>query len=487
MSLENFDFFPSVEVLQELVEPASLINHIDNLSKAVRIWVILRKLYALNPEFEKENFTYLQWRNFLFIDAKNSHSKDRKPSHNDSQCICSKTIKELLFQPNDAEEQWQNWQTSFTNKYQRLISNSELHSLLDDIEQVKPFYVTGKTIDNDLLYLTKKQYLEKVLNSKKRTYSKVKFLPELKNNNHNNQQPEKYDEYKFPFLLDDFGFMAESLAKPVNNVQRFYIHPDYKTLNIDNFKNIITIVQQLKAIWELNSLTPITINYHSASLSQFNFPAISKCNIYPICVYFYQKAFYLCGFGQTPREKEQGNWYNYRLDRIKSLEELESDTLRLPEYLQQFNEQSGWEDDANFIMQNHIDRIQDSLQEAYGFDYYREDAEMILCFPPNFNHYYNRNTFRHETFKEQTYQQVKRKIVTADITKEQKQLLKNKLEKYHQQEYGYYKLQYRIGDYSVLRRIRDWSHNVEVLLPWQLRQQIRQDIEANWNRYKDDF
>lgn len=36
-------------------------------------------------------------------------------------------------------------------------------------------------------------------------------------------------------------------------------------------------------------------------------------------------------------------------------------------------------------------------------------------------------------------------------------------------------------------RLRAWCPNVEVLLPWDLRRRIREDMAKTWKLYEDDL
>ena len=492
MSPKQFNFSPTVEVLQKLVQPAILINGVDIVTKAVRIWYTLRQFYAPSPSLKQDTLTHIQWREFLFEDAAHSHKRDALPSHQDARCLCSKTIPEILFSNSDRSSQWQQWQASFIEAYRFIWNIAQIQELLAQIEVAKPFYLTGKALTNDLKFLNQLNYLDRSLVNKTETFTRVKSLPaiELKRVSHTptNTRVDNCDRDRYPFLIDDFAFMAENLANPVNNIQRFFIHPDYKTLAIETAKRISQLIIELKDVWQDSKPVPVNLNYHSASLRKLNQPFAINCVVYPVCIYYHQKAFYLCGFGQTPKEQKQGGWYNYRLDRIQSLEQLNISSQALPPYLQRFKEVI-W-DEQSSIVQAQIEEIQDRLQMAYGFDFYRNDAEAILCFPADFDLSYNVNTFRHETFRKQAVKEIGRKINLArsrsNINEQQYQLLINKINQYSQQQYAFYTLQYRIGDYAVIRRLRDWSYHVEILLPWQLRQEISNGIATNWNRYKDD-
>jgi len=48
----------------------------------------------------------------------------------------------------------------------------------------------------------------------------------------------------------------------------------------------------------------------------------------------------------------------------------------------------------------------------------------------------------------------------------------------------YYKLCYRVGDHNVIMRLRSWGPNVEVILPGDLRAQIKEYLEKNCKLYQ---
>lgn len=47
-----------------------------------------------------------------------------------------------------------------------------------------------------------------------------------------------------------------------------------------------------------------------------------------------------------------------------------------------------------------------------------------------------------------------------------------------------YSLHYRVGDNSVIMRLRAWGHNVEVLFPDDLRDRIIKDLHAAYQVYQ---
>ena len=118
MKREVFNYPPSVEVLKILTSGSLK----QNLAKAVRLWVILRSIYGdesdeVKLELEDE-FTFLQWRDLFFIDAKRFHPRDIVPKLHSSdelqanlkkeECRCTINLNQWLFNLNLQvdEKQW---------------------------------------------------------------------------------------------------------------------------------------------------------------------------------------------------------------------------------------------------------------------------------------------------------------------------------------------------------------------------------------------
>jgi CRISPR-associated protein (TIGR03985 family) len=50
------------------------------------------------------------------------------------------------------------------------------------------------------------------------------------------------------------------------------------------------------------------------------------CVVFPVCIYYFQRAVYLCGYGESPDRNSE--WYNFRLDHIEAMNSLE-DVLKV--------------------------------------------------------------------------------------------------------------------------------------------------------------
>ncbi|MBO0352356.1 TIGR03985 family CRISPR-associated protein, partial [Phormidium pseudopriestleyi FRX01] len=211
----------------------------------------------------------------------------------------------------------------------------------------------------------------------------------------------------------------------------------------------------------------ILLTYQSAKLDR-----IVECVIYPVCIYYVQRAVYLVGFGRNPQGEV--NWYNYRCDRIEKLESLPWNDPRIPQQL-------------ILHYQNQTlptpDYIQDQMVQGWGFDFYQPQLLMLLRFDSRHHRRYIQDTERHETFENITYEQAKQ-LIKQYTSPEECQHLLNILTKRSATD-AYYQAFYREGDPNVLMRLNAWRPYVEVFLPEKLRKRMAQDVRQEWQFYGD--
>jgi CRISPR-associated protein (TIGR03985 family) len=116
---------------------------------------------------------------------------------------------------------------------------------------------------------------------------------------------------------------------------------------------------------------------------------------------------------------------------------------------------------------------------------------MLLRFNRDFSQRHIQDTNRHPTFTAINKQERVTKFVTEQLkletalTTQQQQSLLTKVQNAFD-DYDYYTLDYRVGDNNVIMRLRAWCPNVEVILPWKLRQRMKEDIEKTWKLYESD-
>ncbi|MGK7939085.1 MAG: TIGR03985 family CRISPR-associated protein [Crocosphaera sp.] len=483
MTNNDFNYFhypPTLSILRKLVEPASLIDNLLTVSKAIRFYFILKQLYAKNPSFDSQEFTFNQLRDFIFNGYEEYHDKrDLSPNHIAVNCLCNQSPSQLLFGQEIDDNEGKKWQHNFLNFYACLKPIQYLEVYLSNLEQEKPFHVTGKKISQDLDELVKRGWLRRVPHSCPKIYQKHHQIPLLKEEEQLSGPIKSLpisNDYEDPYLFvpDDFASFTHLFSQPINGVQRFYLHADYQTPSFLRSK-INKLQKQLKKIWAMNPVPPLEISYTSASLNNEK----KSCLIYPTCLYYYQRWFYLCAFGQTPRNDI--NWYNYRLDRIEQIETLSWDDSRISNemYHKCYSQSQKEDDDFDPLILD----IQSQLEEAYGLDFYQQSKQMLLRFPPNFHNSYIENTLRHHSFKKVSHQQALNYLKKSASYPNQPQLIQ-RIENCQQD--SFYCLSYRDGDNYVIMRLRAWSPNVEVLLPKDLRQRVAEDLIQSLQYYQLD-
>ncbi|GAA6622119.1 TIGR03985 family CRISPR-associated protein [Scytonema sp. NUACC26] len=506
MKREVFNYPPSVEILK-LLTPGSLKQH---LAKAVRLWVILRSLYGDDIDEVKldleEEFTFLQWRDLFFLDAAKQHSRDKTPTLHDAQCRCATKLTEWLFESSltSLSIDEHQWSLSFQKYYS--IKPEELKSLLlqgtikNFIEKSQQdedsgttsnsqksqcfskllsdgrlFAVTSRNLkNNDFQYLVNLEWLRKVNNKgiEKDKYLKVEnfpdgFLKELREieitSNH--------------FTNEELSAFNNLLSQPINGVQRFFIHVEY-IVHAKRTNDVEVLQEQLKELWQQDKIPLVKLTYQSVKLYQ----ETVDCIVYPVCIYYYQRAPYLFAYGQVPKQEKENswseiNWYDYRLDRILQLDELSTD-LRDPNIPKHFINkcQGQYPPTPN--------DIKGKMTEAWGFDIYQPQKLLVL----RFDHYFHENnikgTERDEMFRRISHQQVEKlvKSYTPTASVEQKYLLSTVQSRSEKDIYC--RVDYRHKDNNIIMRLRAWGPNVEVILPWDLRHRMTTDIEATYKLYK---
>lgn len=127
------------------------------------------------------------------------------------------------------------------------------------------------------------------------------------------------------------------------------------------------------------------------------------------------------------------------------------------------------------------DYIQSEIYEAWRLDFYLPKQLMLLRFEEQFNQQYIQDTYHHYTFKKLSYQQAVKLIKQETKPYEQKELLA--ILQSRSQMDAYYQVMYQDGDVNVLHRLRSWRPNVEVLLPWKMRQSISYEVQTETELY----
>lgn len=437
-------------------------NCLKLLGSAVRRWVILRSLYDRDSdffvEFDMEKFNCADWLNKF------------KQVKIDYQSV---TLESWLF--NDS--------TDYVKK-ELIRALKSRYNLVDkdinDLLEIQVFSVSERTFRNQFTQLAnlktpllKRQVVNETSKAKKlihnfcklSIYDIIKFLT-AENSSNNNTDTEGILEV----FTNEVSEIAELLFTKIKGQQRLFIRHEY-VVNEDLHEPSADLADWLKEIWKIAPTPPIKITYYSAYLNKK-----SKYVVYPVCLYYYQRAYYLCAYGQRPQRNEKQpsvGWYNYRLERVKSYKKLSWETTNLP-----FSQS----EIINHPEQYSPDYIKEQLDSAYGFDFYEDAEVMLLRFDPDFAQRYIHKSSRHVTFEKlDSYEDA------IDLIEEVEKCARSKIlariKKYP--DAAYYTLRYRQNDNNVIMRIRAWGQKVEVLYPEKLRQRMREDIEQTWQLYQD--
>lgn len=449
-----FQDIPHVELLQWLARGSLK----QNLLRAIRLWVWLRSLYgeSLDRLVLEDGFTYAQWRDVFFT---STHPRGEAiPNTHDPNCPCAKTAGDWLFNSKTGMEasQWQELMLAYTG-----MNASELNKLL----LRRLFGVTRRSLQADLETLAELGWLV----YKNQKYHRVREFPPCPMTKTDEPTAAKLGAY-VNFLHEDLVAIAENHSQKINGVQRFFLKLDYviprRTIDlVDDWQ------YELRQLWAKTPVPPIKLSYKSASVG-----ATVDCIVYPVCIYYVQRAVYLCAYGESPQR--QTNWYNFRLDGIQQMIPLEWTNPKLPPHLQQRYQQGSLPSPDDIAVE---------MSKAWGFDFYLPSQLMLLRFHRDFHERYVKGTERHETFEEITYQHAQRLIQhSVKGVLQQQALLKILANRSREDAYYQVFIRYQDNkhrDNNVIMRLRAWGPKCEVLLPFDLRQSIAADVAEKFLFY----
>ncbi|PLZ91814.1 TIGR03985 family CRISPR-associated protein [Fischerella thermalis] len=482
--------FPHFLILQRLVDGS--LNQSQNLITAMRRWVLIEWFYgeaSKNCQCDRHSgITFNEWSEYFFnqdilqlqASLQSGHPLGRllekneeilKPHH--PLCPCYKTTVDWLRFYNINVDDW-------LEDLQKNIYISP--QTVTKVTRDRLFAKVRKSLQADINALIAKGCLkcETSLFQKQNIIYRVDKLPDWlcpkltkKPINSNGFYPElnHTEMADLAQALDMLSFLdpklapiADKISEEVCGNRRIFLHVDYilseeKQLDIDNLQ------ERLQENWQSREIKPISLKYASARCGD------QTCLVYPVCIYYLQRAKYLCGYGLNPQGDV--NWYIYRLERIKSFVFVDwSNRIIPPQLLDKYLN--------NQLPQPHdIDR---EISTAWGFEINKPPCLMLLRFNCDYHQRYIQNTFRHHTFTHIKSPTKLAQIIhhyTSDFKEEE--LLKAIIRKYPND--AYYSVIYRQNDNNIIMRLLAWGANVEVLLPIELRKHIANNIRQAYTFY----
>lgn len=443
----------------------------QNLLQSVRLWVTLHFLYgeAGDDLGLVEPFTYADWRDRFFSA---SHPTDeKKPNHDDASCPCNKVAAAWLFAPNLTwtQPQWQTYrqdhsptvETQIQALAEALQTHSQLPTNLESLLQTQLFAMTRRTLYADLRTLVSMSWLTQ----KGQDFYRVTEWPTLPQTTQSPTPSET--EFSVFVTQPDLAAISDNLSGKIQGDRRFFVHVDY-VVPRDRLDRVDDWQALLSQLWQRAPIPPVQLHYQRAGATES-----VAIVVYPVCIYYFRRGPYLCGYGQVPgKEPNALDWRNYRLDRLQQITPLSWQDEGVPLELQQRHHQQTLP---------HPDDIALRIDEAWGFDYYQPTQLLLLRFDAAWDARYIRHSSRHSTFKRVPYSHAQ-KLIQRHVTGEaQPQLLQVLTQRSDQD--AYYTAVYRENDPNVHQRLRAWRPHGEVLLPWALRQQFADEVRQEWELY----
>jgi CRISPR-associated protein (TIGR03985 family) len=470
----SFDHPPTVELLDYLVP--GVLGQKGNLLKAVRLWAILRSLYSEKPmplsTDAEGSFSNAQWRE-SFLQPDNQQ----------------KPLKQWLFQHQPAIDETL-WRQAFVNRYG--IERDRLSALLGDApkyEEPIPFQIDHRTLRNDFATLEKLGWLKASGAGSQRRYSKVSTLPTLPwiaaSAAESAEEPALIH-----FIPNDLAGVVEHFPRPINGTQRFILDTEY-IISQSVSRRVDQLLQLLKQAWQQAPVPPVRLVYRSIRYYEAEFEILT----YPVCIYYFQRAPYLFAFGQTPQHLDDGNaksmsWYDYRLDRIQSLQLLDWADQSLPTEWQVKAHQTlpastPFPNLPRRFAEKTPEFVQQEVASAMGVEIHRPIAPLLLRFERYFYGNYIANTERAKLFVEMGFAQAEKRFQSdPEISSRGLSLTKLFGDRPRHKSSVFCTAQHRLGDNNVVMRLRAWGPNVEVLLPLSLRQRMTDDLQETWRLYE---
>jgi CRISPR-associated protein (TIGR03985 family) len=463
----------------------------QDIKKAFRYYIEIISFYHNLQDIpifkhEKKEFQQSNWREYL------------------SDILADKTIKELLLIFNVDTKKWLD---EFKNgSYCRELTQEVAIDILNLVpfdllhQEIEKKEYKIRTFNNDFPGLAERGFLGQ--NKEEKKYYKLSFEA-MQSRFRTFVSSSDLDTELQNVLYDD---LLTSTAESLKDEERFFIKFQH-IINKNNLDKVGDIIAQLKQNWQqTNSL--IMINYQSSSQQKELYLII-----YPITLFYNQRAIYLTGYGPTPSHETKINYYNYRLDHLTKLFNnqyifpVDWDDTKYLDWKQKEDPNDEKLPYIHYELVKYQDNIKEwrqeqiynQLSQGLGIDLERKIQTMLLRFPQQFHQDYIQDSQRHETFQRLDFKNDPAQLVSKlkaklcdnqpEITPEDQDLIKRVVKANPKD--AYYTMNYRHGESGgynvesdVIMRLRAWGHNVEVLYPADLRNRIKEDYQKAWDIYQ---
>ncbi|MEG4959006.1 MULTISPECIES: TIGR03985 family CRISPR-associated protein [unclassified Microcoleus] len=452
------------------------LDQMQNLTRAIRLWVLVSWLYSDEGYIALSSpFTYADWREAFFGKNYKDEKQEDILNYSDPNCACNKTTQQWLTKWNVSVNQWRH-----SLQKQIAIADADLDKLLAE----KLFAQVRKSLQNDFDFLVSRNLLQRLtsVTGRSKNYRRVEQIPPIsrltENPNTDSNLTPKTQAYlaatlgMFSFLDPSLPLLADQFSEEVvdEDNHRVFLYVDYLVPESSPMQDAVDQFQSdLQEMWDSQNIAPLLLTYRSAHQNQ-----IKECVVYPVCIYFMDRAKYLCAYGSTPRGEI--NWYKYRLDRIisKRLESLDWQDSRVPQLLKEKYQENNLPTPKT---------VNDMLKEAWGCDFYKETALMVLRFDRTFHQSYMQGISIHHTCTAIDIDRAATLIKQYTPNPEHRSALLQILQSRPTDD-AYYQVTYRETDYYPLRWLRALGSEVEILLPWNLRQKMAVEIQKTRNLYQ---
>ncbi|WP_375495439.1 TIGR03985 family CRISPR-associated protein [uncultured Nostoc sp.] len=511
-----FDYPPTVELLRTFLPSKAVLLEDNAFKKTWRIYIYLKTIYGVGVTLGNDKyidsplagknasyeFSFLDWLSQLDIylsnqipkqlnkskvnsnsSKKQQKAEEREKAKENIDLLQKLTIEDIWHQIFYTQEERDKWIDDF--KYFYKISETQVQQLL----KLRPFDTQGGNFtnytrlyrldfQNSLANAQKTQWLKPIYDSNKKltgNYCKVdswlQLIPEsLEQNSNQGFNGEVNSEYITNEELADF------INKFARNTQKrlLFAAEFIRPANIKKQK-YNALINTLELNWSKSDcVKPLKITYKKFKTS----PVIITI-IFPVIFYYIKRGPYLYAIRAAEFEESRYDWEGYRLDRILDVEILDWENEQIPVKLRELK-------DENELPTP--EEVEDSLYaDTLGYAFWKTQKMMFVRFERNHYRNYIQNTSRQKIFKEINFKNFQK--LNSDLDKffnnKEITLIFQSLRGQINEQYVFCIANFYEEDIDVFLRILSWGKNIKVILPFDLKEKIFQEIESTLKQYQE--